>query len=131
MAGSKIDTSSSSSRRRMCECGLAPLVLTSNSLKNPGRRFLRCPNWKNTQNRFFQWVDDFCSDDEVNNMKAIPNRCARCDDVAYALKLNVREMQKILAYKTKKMNLVLSTLLVLSWIVMCAGFLMGRCGKEF
>ncbi|KAJ1429815.1 Zinc finger, GRF-type [Sesbania bispinosa] len=58
MSGSKtMDSSSSSSR--VCRCGQDVLVLTSNSLKNPGRRFFRCPNWKTTHScRFFQWVDE-------------------------------------------------------------------------
>ncbi|KAJ1398177.1 Zinc finger, GRF-type [Sesbania bispinosa] len=125
-----METSSSSSRRRICHCGLDALVLTSNSMKNPGRRFLWCPNLKNTQTcRFFQWVDELSLEDEVINPKPTLNQCARCDDVALAANLNMREMQKMFTYETKKMNLLLGTLLVFSWIIMCVGFLMGRCVK--
>ncbi|KAJ1421592.1 Zinc finger, GRF-type [Sesbania bispinosa] len=127
MCGSKTMDSSSSSLR-VCRCGQDVLVLTSNSLKNPGRRFFRCPNWKTTDScRFFQWVDEEIYSNESLNQIPPPNQCDRCADVVEASNLKVKDMQKKLAYETKKMNLFLTILLVLSWMVMCIGFLMGKC----
>ncbi|KAL5983917.1 hypothetical protein ACLOJK_018015 [Asimina triloba] len=57
-------SSSSCSRSRGFQncnyfCGLPVIVLTSHTRKNPGRRFLRCSQYKDTTRRcgFFQWLD--------------------------------------------------------------------------
>ncbi|KAJ1418410.1 Zinc finger, GRF-type [Sesbania bispinosa] len=42
-------SSHSVSGRRLCRCGDEIVTLTSGSAKNPGRKFLRCPNWKNSE----------------------------------------------------------------------------------
>ncbi|KAJ1400283.1 Zinc finger, GRF-type [Sesbania bispinosa] len=44
---------------RLCGCGDEIVTLTTGSVKNPGRKFFRCPNWKNKGScNFFQWLDE-------------------------------------------------------------------------
>ncbi|KAJ1413117.1 Zinc finger, GRF-type [Sesbania bispinosa] len=56
---SNSSSSSSYPSGRRCKCGEKLLFFTSNSMKNPGRSFWRCPFW-NTQRtcKFFQWADE-------------------------------------------------------------------------
>ncbi|KAJ1395292.1 Zinc finger, GRF-type [Sesbania bispinosa] len=55
----KSASSHSVSGRRLCGCGDEIVTWTFGSVKNPGRKFYRCPNWKNKDSRqFFQWVDE-------------------------------------------------------------------------
>ncbi|KAJ1419511.1 Zinc finger, GRF-type [Sesbania bispinosa] len=52
-------SSYSVSGRRLCGCGDEIVTLTYGSAKNPGRKFFRCPNWKNPSScNFFQWIDE-------------------------------------------------------------------------
>ncbi|KAJ1433872.1 Zinc finger, GRF-type [Sesbania bispinosa] len=58
MSSSKT-SSSFPSRRTLCDCGEDLVLMTSNIVSNPGKKFWRCPNWKNTFSRvFFQWADE-------------------------------------------------------------------------
>ncbi|RYR28176.1 hypothetical protein Ahy_B01g052294 [Arachis hypogaea] len=41
-----------------CFCGLGVTLLQSGTAMNPGRWFVRCPNWKNSDCNFFAWVDE-------------------------------------------------------------------------
>ncbi|RYR66499.1 hypothetical protein Ahy_A03g012506 [Arachis hypogaea] len=41
-----------------CYCGLGVTLLQSGTVMNPGRWFVRCPNWKNSDCNFFEWVDE-------------------------------------------------------------------------
>ncbi|KAJ1419972.1 hypothetical protein SESBI_14719 [Sesbania bispinosa] len=41
----KSSSSSSISRGQICACGDEVALLKSTTTKNPGRMFLRCPNW--------------------------------------------------------------------------------------
>ncbi|KAJ1386165.1 Zinc finger, GRF-type [Sesbania bispinosa] len=73
MSGSNPASSSSLSRGRRCGCGEKLLFLTSQSDKNPGRPFWRCPLW-NTQGscNFFQWADGEVSDEtNMRNEQAL------------------------------------------------------------
>ncbi|KAJ1399763.1 Zinc finger, GRF-type [Sesbania bispinosa] len=58
-AACKSSSSSSTVRRIYCGCGQEVILFRSNSAKNPGRLFWRCPNW-DTLNTcgFFRWDDD-------------------------------------------------------------------------
>ncbi|KAI8553249.1 hypothetical protein RHMOL_Rhmol05G0001100 [Rhododendron molle] len=41
-----------------CECGRRAVMRPSLTVKNPGRRFLGCKNWKKRNGcNFFEWVD--------------------------------------------------------------------------
>ncbi|CAG7901415.1 unnamed protein product [Brassica rapa] len=42
---------------RTCDCGAATIVLTSGTIKNPGRRFYRC-GANSGQNHVFKWLDE-------------------------------------------------------------------------
>eukprot|EP00877_Chromochloris_zofingiensis_P004470 jgi/Chrzof1/14023/Cz08g21140.t1 len=42
----------------MCPCGLPAVVRTSQSQKNPGRQFYKCPKAMGEQCDFFKWVDE-------------------------------------------------------------------------
>ncbi|KAJ1434577.1 Zinc finger, GRF-type [Sesbania bispinosa] len=57
-------TSSSYPRFRRCRCGEKMILLTSKSLRNPGKNFWRCPFWdtENTCN-YFQWADEEVTED--------------------------------------------------------------------
>ncbi|KAK1278235.1 hypothetical protein QJS04_geneDACA014769 [Acorus gramineus] len=54
------DTAAAAVAEKECTCGAGPcLVLTSNTAKNPGRRFYRCPlRQENGGCGFFEWCDD-------------------------------------------------------------------------
>ncbi|RYR25914.1 hypothetical protein Ahy_B02g059948 [Arachis hypogaea] len=41
-----------------CFCGLGVTLLQSRTAMNPGRWFVRCPNWKNSDCNFIAWVDE-------------------------------------------------------------------------
>ncbi|KAJ1413013.1 Zinc finger, GRF-type [Sesbania bispinosa] len=65
-SASKSSSSSSISRRLFCACGDELLLMKSESVRNPGRMFWRCPNWatENTCN-FFRWADGALCDEGV------------------------------------------------------------------
>ncbi|RYR36567.1 hypothetical protein Ahy_A09g041533 [Arachis hypogaea] len=41
-----------------CFCGQGVTLLQSGTAMNPGRWFVHCPNWKNSDYNFFAWVDE-------------------------------------------------------------------------
>ncbi|KAJ1404147.1 Zinc finger, GRF-type [Sesbania bispinosa] len=52
-------SSHSVSSKRYCKCGDEIVILTSGSVRNPGRKFFRCPNWKTPHTcNLSQWVDE-------------------------------------------------------------------------
>ena len=59
--GSSITSSSSTNVviNSTCDCGLKPILLTSSTKRNLGRKFLRCPKYKMKNERcdYFLWVD--------------------------------------------------------------------------
>ncbi|KAJ1375566.1 Zinc finger, GRF-type [Sesbania bispinosa] len=46
MSASKTSSSSFPSRRTLCDCGEDLVLMTSKTVRNPGKKFWRCPNWK-------------------------------------------------------------------------------------
>ncbi|KAJ1399982.1 Zinc finger, GRF-type [Sesbania bispinosa] len=61
----KSSSSSSISRRQICACGDEVTLLKSTTTKNPGRMFLRCPNWgKQMTCNYFRWIDDEIMDNK-------------------------------------------------------------------
>ncbi|KAJ1414944.1 Zinc finger, GRF-type [Sesbania bispinosa] len=62
-AACKSSSSSSIARRSYCACGEEVTLLKSNSVKNLGRMFWRCPNWDKEKNcGYFRWADDEASE---------------------------------------------------------------------
>ncbi|KAJ1389044.1 Zinc finger, GRF-type [Sesbania bispinosa] len=62
-AACKSSSSSSIARRHYCACGEEVTLLKSNSVRNPGRIFWRCPNWDKEKNcGYFRWADDEASE---------------------------------------------------------------------
>lgn len=50
-----------------CSCGAGSCKLfTSNTLKNPGRNFYRCPANDKTKCQFFKWADEINLDEFIN-----------------------------------------------------------------
>ncbi|KAL5992930.1 hypothetical protein ACLOJK_013849 [Asimina triloba] len=60
MASSSTGSIYQSGYKLNCSCGLPTVVLTSHTRKNPGRRFLRCSQYKDSTRRcsFFRWLDE-------------------------------------------------------------------------
>ncbi|KAJ1411815.1 hypothetical protein SESBI_20871 [Sesbania bispinosa] len=61
MPGSSRSSSASGLSRKRCGCGDEVVVFTTDSrAKNLGKRFRRCPNWKDVNRSFvlFEWVED-------------------------------------------------------------------------
>ncbi|KAJ1378655.1 Zinc finger, GRF-type [Sesbania bispinosa] len=61
MSGSSRSSSASAFSRKRCGCGDEVVVFTAGSrAKNPGKRFRRCPNWKDVNRScgLFEWVED-------------------------------------------------------------------------
>ncbi|KAJ1390111.1 Zinc finger, GRF-type [Sesbania bispinosa] len=98
-------TSSSVPRIRRCRCGEKLILLTSNTSKNPGRNFWRCPFW-DTENscKYFQWADGEVSEDLT----------VRADYAVDDLKAkNAKLKLKLLA--ERKSGKMKTYLVVLSW----------------
>ncbi|KAJ1384465.1 Zinc finger, GRF-type [Sesbania bispinosa] len=58
-SASKTSSSSFQSPHTLCDCGDDLILMTSKTVSNPGKKFWRCPNWKNNMScDFFQWVDE-------------------------------------------------------------------------
>ncbi|KAJ1426172.1 Zinc finger, GRF-type [Sesbania bispinosa] len=61
----KSSSSSAISRRQICAWGDEVALLKSSTKKNPGRMFLRCPNWgKQMTCNYFRWADDEIMDNK-------------------------------------------------------------------
>ncbi|KAJ1377464.1 Zinc finger, GRF-type [Sesbania bispinosa] len=60
----KSSSSSSTARRSYCACGEEVTLLKSNSVRNPGRMFWRCPNWDKENCGYFRWVNDKVSEQQ-------------------------------------------------------------------
>ncbi|KAL5991979.1 hypothetical protein ACLOJK_012891 [Asimina triloba] len=60
MASSSASSKSQGMLKRKCLCGLPTVILTSNTIRNPGRRFFRCMHYQDPSRdcNFFRWVDE-------------------------------------------------------------------------
>ncbi|KAJ1379354.1 Zinc finger, GRF-type [Sesbania bispinosa] len=68
MSASKISSSSFPSRRTLYDCGEDLVLMTSKTVRNPGKKFWRFPNWKKTFScDFFQWADEELLDEGTFN----------------------------------------------------------------
>ncbi|KAJ1391738.1 Zinc finger, GRF-type [Sesbania bispinosa] len=97
-AGSKC-SSSSISRRQVCRCGDEVKLLKSNSSRNPGRMFWRCPNWdKELTCNYFRWADD----DSEQNCRF--DELQHYEQVIDEMKLKIAKLQRKLAGERTKMK---------------------------
>ncbi|KAL5996653.1 hypothetical protein ACLOJK_007572 [Asimina triloba] len=60
MASSSASSKSQGMLKHKCLCGLPTVILTSNTIRNPGRRFFRCMHYQDPSRdcNFFRWVDE-------------------------------------------------------------------------
>ncbi|KAL5996301.1 hypothetical protein ACLOJK_026377 [Asimina triloba] len=60
MASSSASSKSQGMLKRKCLCGLPTVILTSNTIRNPGRRFFRCMHYQDPARdcNFFRWLDE-------------------------------------------------------------------------
>ncbi|KAL4333259.1 hypothetical protein GQ457_07G003310 [Hibiscus cannabinus] len=65
----------------LCNCGLKCPMWTTWKRKNAGRRFFSCPNFKNSDCKFFRWHDEDMSD--------------RAKFLIYELKKENEELRKV------------------------------------
>ncbi|KAI4369819.1 hypothetical protein MLD38_018222 [Melastoma candidum] len=56
--GAESANSNSVTSERRCKHGMRAVLYISWSRSNPGRRFFRCPVWKDDDCGFFSWYDD-------------------------------------------------------------------------
>ncbi|XP_010249324.1 PREDICTED: uncharacterized protein LOC104591895 isoform X2 [Nelumbo nucifera] len=62
---------------KQCPCGVgACLILTSNTEKNPGRKFYRCPGKAGRKCNFFQWCDLETADERHDALQSVYPLCS-------------------------------------------------------
>ncbi|KAH0926375.1 hypothetical protein HID58_002359, partial [Brassica napus] len=74
---------------RTCDCGAATIVLTSGTIKNPGRRFYRC-GANSGQNHVFKWLDEAHDEEFV----VVANKLATIEQDLAAIKAELDDMKK-------------------------------------
>ncbi|KAJ1388546.1 Zinc finger, GRF-type [Sesbania bispinosa] len=128
MVGSRTSYgSSSSSRHKHCGCGESLLLFTSSSAKNPGRKFLRCPNWnKNNTCKFFAWLDEENAVTQPSN-----HPCSQCSEMAIeAFKSKIATLQATVDNQRRITNLSLTfNALTLLLIAIILPFLVKEGGQ--
>ncbi|XP_020263786.1 uncharacterized protein LOC109839678 [Asparagus officinalis] len=62
-----MESSSSNRRALLCHCGRRAVLSRSGTKRNPGRLFLGCANWRESNCGFFKWVSD---EEEFEGSKA-------------------------------------------------------------
>ncbi|KAL5997428.1 hypothetical protein ACLOJK_008358 [Asimina triloba] len=60
MESSSVSSKSQGMLKRKCICGLPTVILTSNTIRNPGRQFFRCMHYQDPSRNcnFFRWLDE-------------------------------------------------------------------------
>ncbi|GER39556.1 GRF zinc finger family protein [Striga asiatica] len=95
-----MSSDSSYTRCVVCFHGLIANVLTSNTDKNPSRRYYRCPNEDDEKCKFFQWVDEelpsfkkvrFLKLKSQNNLLEEQLKCTKYYESLLAEKLELKE----------------------------------------
>ena len=74
---------------RTCDCGAATIVLTSGTIKNPGRRFYR-RGANSGQNHVFKWLDEAHDEEFV----VVANKLATIEQDLAAIKAELDDMKK-------------------------------------
>ncbi|KAJ1376579.1 Zinc finger, GRF-type [Sesbania bispinosa] len=109
-------SSHSVSGRRLCLCGDEIVTLISGTGKNPGRKFLRCPNWKNPSScNFFQWIDEDFRGGEGECRGG--GKCNCCEIVIERMTKKICKMKRKMEEERKKVKLLKSIIVALLVIV--------------
>ncbi|KAG2285637.1 hypothetical protein Bca52824_045241 [Brassica carinata] len=72
---------------RRCDCGAATVVLTSNTARNPGRRFYRCGAILG-ENHVFKWLDEAHDEEFV----VVANKLATMEQDLADIKADLADM---------------------------------------
>ncbi|KAK7283654.1 hypothetical protein RIF29_13328 [Crotalaria pallida] len=128
---SRFSSSSNSSRRRVCRCGNTPIVMTSRTPKNPGRRFWRCPNWEeNPHGHYFEWTDcEVDGESSVQPSMQPPNNIGDSNELDDGYwKEKCLKLRKKLADERERTKMLLFVLLI-TWVVAfgCTGMCLMKC----
>ncbi|KAF8046342.1 hypothetical protein N665_3828s0001 [Sinapis alba] len=89
---------------RNCRCGAKSKILTSESVKNPGRLFYRCPyGSKENKNHLFKWTDIAMNVQvDVGDMKAVVAGCEKeiseLKDVVSSMEKEITELKQVIKY---------------------------------
>ncbi|KAJ1386417.1 Zinc finger, GRF-type [Sesbania bispinosa] len=131
MAGSSRSLSASSKR---CGCGDEVVIYTAGRrAKNPGKRFRRCPNWKDVNRScgLFEWVDDDYSFTDLSG-GGVSSDAAELLVETYKMKNSKLQIKLEIERKTSS---VMKKLLLMSWVffsVVCIWCLLKcQCGSQF
>ena len=73
---------------RRCDCGAATVVLTSNTTRNPGRRFYRC-GVISGENHVFKWLDEAHDEEFV----VVANKLATMEQDLADIKADLADMK--------------------------------------
>ncbi|KAJ1396976.1 Zinc finger, GRF-type [Sesbania bispinosa] len=111
-SGQKSFSSHFVSRRRLCLCGDEIVTLTSGTGKNPGRKFFRCPNWKNPSScNFFQSIDeDFRGDEGECRGRG---KCNCSEILIERLTTKICKMKRKMVEERKKVKILKSIVVAL------------------
>ncbi|KAJ1378507.1 Zinc finger, GRF-type [Sesbania bispinosa] len=125
----KSSSASSISRRQICACGDEVALMKSSTTKNPGRMFLRCPNWDFLQKQitcnYFRWADD-----EIMDTKG------RTDELQCYVQ-EIKDLKKKLAKLKRKLSgerfkfkatVCLMTISMVITIIVCMWVMMNSEG---
>ncbi|KAJ1378219.1 Zinc finger, GRF-type [Sesbania bispinosa] len=111
MTGSSRSSSASSKR---CGCGDEVVIYTAGRrAKNPGKRFRRCPNWKDVNRScgLFEWVDDDYSFTDLSG-GGVSSDAAELLVETYKMKNSKLQIKLEIERKTSS---VMKKLLLMSW----------------
>ncbi|KAJ1411856.1 Zinc finger, GRF-type [Sesbania bispinosa] len=133
MAGNSKSSSASGFSRKRCGCGDEVVVFTAGSkAKNPGKRFRRCPNWKDVNRScgLFEWVEE---DDKLGDLLG-GGCCNSSEMLIETLKLKNSKLHMKLE-KERTSSRLTKKLLVMAWVMLffvCMWCLLKcHCGKKF
>ena len=73
---------------KRCDCGAATVVLTSNTARNPGRRFYRCGAISG-ENHVFKWLDEAHDEEFV----VVANKLATMEQDLADIKADLADMK--------------------------------------
>ncbi|RYQ86379.1 uncharacterized protein LOC107621272 [Arachis ipaensis] len=100
-----------------CFCGLGVTLLQSGTAMNPGRWFVRCPNWKNSDCNFFVWVDEMEGQWEGEGLRRALSERKMQEDVDEA-EAEVKMLTRLGSFEAE-FSKIRFWLLIISMAVVC------------
>ncbi|KAL1215363.1 hypothetical protein V5N11_009782 [Cardamine amara subsp. amara] len=116
-----------------CVCGLESTIYTSNTKKNPGRPFFRCPTKRD--DHLFKWVEEAVLEeveDAIPKIRCIESEFYHAKAEAEAMKAAIRELKAevmITKVEVRRFKLILKLCLGIICLIMLVCLVMIMFGK--